>query len=124
MKFDTRTPCGSCPYRIDAPLGLWDEQHFRDLERNDADEIFGAIYGCHATRKRGEPSVCAGWLLDQIRRGIPSIQMRLALARDRRLDLEELSDGGHVLYDSIADMVAANDRVYALQRKRALKERR
>ena len=117
LKFDTREPCAKCPYRRDAPLALWDREHFTTLVANDRNEFGGAVYGCHATRKLPEPSVCAGWLLDQIKRGLPSIQLRLALVRagDVGPVLDAVSDVGHELYDSIGEMVEANEEAYAEQ---------
>ena len=80
MRWDTREPCESCPYRKDAPIKKWDRAEFEDLLAHDANELGGAVYGCHGTKKRVEgPSVCAGWLLDQQRRDFPSIQLRLLL---------------------------------------------
>lgn len=110
MKWDTREPCQSCPYRKDARLKFWDEVEFATLLSNDADEFGGAVYGCHQTRKLPEPSVCGGWLLDQQRRGVPSIQLRLALIHNEGAGqcLSEISDGGHKLYASIKAMVRAN----------------
>jgi len=110
VKWDTRKPCGSCPYRKDAPLRLWHPSEFENLLENDEDTLRGHLFACHATKKAPEQSVCAGWLLDQDRRGLPSIQLRLVLNRsaEARQALEQVSDGGHRLYGSILEMVAAN----------------
>ena len=113
MKWDTREPCGNCPYRKDAKLGLWDKGEFDNVMKQDADPISGDIFGCHATVKAApvDRSVCAGWLLDQKRRGLPSIKLRLKLMKhEEAVDcLEQTTDGGHELYDSIAEMVQANE---------------
>lgn len=111
MKWDTREPCGSCPYRKDAPLGLWHPSEFDRLVATDQSQV-GSLFGCHATIKKEHPSVCAGWLLDQRERGIPSLMLRVALMRERKEAggcLEQVSSGGHPLYKSIAAMVAANE---------------
>lgn len=111
MRWATAIPCNSCPYRKDAPRELWSREEFYGLLRNDRDELGGAIYGCHGTRKVPEgPSICAGWLLDQKRRGLPAIQLRLSLMRSEaaRTNLESVSNGGHELYSSIREMCAAN----------------
>ena len=111
MKWDTKSPCGSCPYRKDAPLGLWHPAEFDNLLKQDGNEMQGAAFGCHATIKAENPSVCAGWLLDQKKRGIPSIQLRLHLMQNSEAlqCLEEVNSGGHELYDSIREMVEANE---------------
>lgn len=111
MKWNTREPCGSCPYRKDAPLRLWHPSEFDNLLEQDADPIQGRAFGCHATIKNDSTSVCAGWLLDQKRRGLPSIRLRMALmqSEDAQRCLEKVSDGGYELYGSIEEMVAANE---------------
>ena len=101
-------PCATCPYSRSAPLGLWDASEFEQLVEMDRDELHGAIFGCH--KKDG--SLCRGWLADQKRRGEPSIQLRLKLARDPSAvdTFEAVDENDPVLYDSIAEMVEANKR--------------
>lgn len=57
-------PCVSCPYRRDAPQGLWADSEYVKLPRYDAvtaDQPPG-VFQCHQT-ERGDPGVrvCAGW---------------------------------------------------------------
>jgi len=100
-------PCGSCPYRKDVVVGTWHAEEFENLLAHDADPIRGAVFGCHRFRLRPEDSdVCAGWFLDQQRRGFPSIQLRLALMRAPTEPT--VTDGGHPLYPSMKAMCAAN----------------
>lgn len=111
MRWTTREPCSSCPYRRDAKLALWHPEEFLRLLANDRDQIFGAIYACHGSRESPEgPAICGGWLLDQKRRRAPSIQLRLALIHKPEAvqALNECHDGGHPLYGSILEMVEAN----------------
>jgi len=110
MGWETREPCASCPYRKDAPLRLWHRSEFENLLRQDANEFGGAIFGCHGTRKLPQQQICGGWLLNQKRRNIPSIQLRLSLISSKaaREALRLVSDGGHELYGSIAAMCRAN----------------
>lgn len=110
MKWDTREPCENCPYRKDAKLKLWDPAEFENLLVQDNNAYGGAIFGCHGTAKLESPSVCGGWLLDQKRRNLPSIQLRLAvISSDAAAKaLEAITDGGHKLYTSIAAMCRAN----------------
>jgi len=121
MHWDTREPCAKCPYRKDAPIGLWDPEEFLNLVRNDADPIEGRVFGCHGTAKKPEgPSICGGWLLDQKRRGLPSIQLRLDLISSNKAYecLEQITDGGHALYKSIDEMCLANTRKLKPSEKR------
>ena len=110
MKWDLREPCKSCPYRRDTRVGFWHPEEFDNLQAKDRDPI-GSVFGCHGTIKHADPSVCIGWLLDQKRRGLPSLVLRVRLAQDAeaRGCHEEATDGGHALYDSIEEMVAANE---------------
>lgn len=110
MKWDTKEPCQSCPYRKDVRTEYWAREEYEGLLDQDADPITGAIFGCHQTRKLPVPSICAGWLLDQKNRGVPSIQLRLSFIRNKvAVDCyNQVSDGGHELYGSIEEMVRAN----------------
>lgn len=52
-------PCGSCPYRKDAPAGLWHPEEYSQLPKYDL-ETFDqphAVFFCH--QQTGH--VCAGW---------------------------------------------------------------
>lgn len=57
-------PCASCPYRRDAPSGLWAEDEYIKLLRYDGEIIdqvaSGATttFGCH----QRDGHLCAGWL--------------------------------------------------------------
>lgn len=111
MSRHPESPCSTCPYRRDAPIGHWAPEEFRDLLASERTKL-GAVYACHGhvkidPRERG---MCAGWLLDQKRRGIPSIMLRLALIRDPEAGpaIEAVNDGGHDLYPSLAAMCRAN----------------
>lgn len=107
-----RSPCAKCPYRKDAPLRLWHRDHFRKLLRDDENEVGGPLYGCHNDGKRPREEVrpCVGWLLDQRRRGTPSIQLRLALVGNKVAQdmYASISNAGLRLYTSIQAMCRAN----------------
>lgn len=114
MKTDIHEPCPSCPYRKDAELARWHRNHFLDLLDNN--HLFGACYGCHGTAKQETPSFCAGWMLDQLSRGIPNINLRLFLSELGReqpeLDFDaffaQFTGGGNELYESIEEMCEVN----------------
>lgn len=100
------TPCASCPYRRDVPVGVWHAENFERLLRADRDPIDGHTFGCHLN----DGTLCRGWLLDQRGRDVPSIRLRLFLHRhdpDRAM-LERVTDGGHACYESIDAMCRAN----------------
>ena len=76
-------PCANCPYRLDAPRRHWHREEFEKVLEAESSQ-FGSTFACHKhvvlpAARRG---VCAGWLLDQRRRGLPSIALRLLLIQD------------------------------------------
>jgi len=106
-------PCENCPYRKDAPLRLWDAAEFRgvlDAERSQ----FGKVYACHKQKALPpeERGFCAGWLLDQKRRGLPSIALRLKLSHDKTGEaaaaLKAVNSGGHKMFRTVQAMCRAN----------------
>jgi Family of unknown function (DUF6283) len=124
MRWEIESPCKSCPYRKDSPLALWDNYEFENLLRQDADPLHGAMFGCHATRHRpqGEQTPCAGWLLDQKRRGVPSIQLRIALFKEDALKcFESVHSGGHKLFRTIQSMSRANFKADRQQKRQQRK---
>jgi len=112
VEWDQKQPCKGCPFRRDTPIGIWDWGHYVELQEQDADELNGSLFACHKYRllPQSERRPCAGWLLDQRRRRVPSIRLRLALiGKPEALALfEELRDGGFPLYSSLDEMCAAN----------------
>ncbi|WP_203612281.1 DUF6283 family protein [Amycolatopsis sp. SID8362] len=57
-------PCASCPYRRDAPSGVWHASEYAKLPRYDAETGLqpGGLFQCHQNdgadaRRR----ICAGW---------------------------------------------------------------
>lgn len=53
-------PCGSCPYRRDAPSGLWDAAEYARLPDYDkpTHEQPASMFGCH----QQDGHLCAGWV--------------------------------------------------------------
>lgn len=99
-----KSPCNNCPYRKDAPLQLWAKEEFEDL-LNSEKEQFGKIYGCH--KKDGH--VCVGWLMDQDKRNLPSIMLRMSLSKNNvtRKYLDSLHCKSE-LFESIEEMAKEN----------------
>lgn len=112
MIWDQTSPCATCPYRRSTKLSLWSEEEFTDLRRRDAVPLDSSVYACHSSAVRPEPErrPCVGWLLDQKRRDLPSIPLRLVLIRksEARELLDQVNDGGSELYDSLQEMHEAN----------------
>lgn len=112
MIWDQQQPCATCPYRRDVKLALWAEAEYVDLREKDATPLTAPIYQCHSSAKlpEAERRPCAGWLLNQISRNVPSIPLRLTLIRnpEARELLARVTDGGAKLYDSLEEMHLAN----------------
>jgi hypothetical protein len=121
MKWDNREPCKTCPYRLDVPVGTWHKDEFLNLLKQDKNEMHGAVFQCHQDKQlpNKDRHPCIGWLLDQRSRNTPSIQLRLDLIRqDGAADCyNEMTDGGHKLYDSIEEMARVN--IPAKRRRRS-----
>lgn len=109
--WDRTEPCASCPYRKDAPIRLWHKVEFKKVLVQDADPM-GAIFGCHEFNKRPteEQRPCAGWLLDQKRRNVPNLQLRIKLWRNEQAAkcFNALSPKGLKLFRTIKAMCRAN----------------
>ena len=92
---------------------MWHRSEFQSLLANDADEMNGRTFSCHKYRLRpkDEWEFCAGWLLDQLGRGMPSIRLRIACSGNHEAAkncFDGLTDGGHELWPTIEEMCAAN----------------
>lgn len=110
MKILERQPCKTCPYRQDTPVGIWHPAEFAKLAASDRHD-FSPLYACHKYGKAeaSDRSMCAGWLLDQMRRNVPSLMLRIKLLDGVLAEQAvAVTDGGHDLYPSIADMCRAN----------------
>ena len=127
MQFEQRTPCVSCPYRKDVRLGFWEASHFVKLLEDDRDPVKGALYLCHEGGKkpREAQGFCIGWLLQQRKKRIPSITLRLLLMKDDNgsawAQLDEATSGGAELYPSLEEMCTANLRAIASMARRRRK---
>lgn len=121
---ERREPCGNCPFRRSAPLAYWHPDEYRRLLdiKSREDGGHGSVFNCHKDRQKppGERGLCVGWLLDQRRRGIPSIALRIRLIGrpDLVQQLEEIR-GEEDCYSSVEETVAAN-----LKRDRVLNPHR
>lgn len=82
------TPCAFCPYRQDAPSGVWDAREYAKLPPYDAPTYAQptGLFQCHL-RDRGDPHarVCAGWA--GCHDGNELLALRIAVA-DRRIAVE------------------------------------
>lgn len=58
-------PCASCPYRRNAPSGVWDRTEYAKLPEYDRDMAGqpAAVFHCHqGADSTGAHPVCSGWL--------------------------------------------------------------
>ena len=112
MKYEREKPCATCPYRREARLALWSESEFLRLLKHDADPVEGLQFACHhdRTKPHEDRSACVGWLLDQKRRHIPSLQLRMRLGynEEAREHFTRINEDGLDLYSSVEEMYRAN----------------
>jgi hypothetical protein len=111
-------PCAKCPYRKDAPLELWMREEFERVLREDRKPLgLGNVFGCHKHGNRhraGEKTpMCAGGVLDQLKRDMPSVMLRFHIAKSDNPQatydaLNSVSSEGMELYATIEEMCAAN----------------
>jgi hypothetical protein len=108
-----RHPCSKCPWRVDA-TGEFPAEAFRH-SAGTAYDMAQHTFGCHESGAQ-KPATCAGFLL---RGGAHNLSVRLGYMTGRIKD--NVSDGGHQLYENyramaIANGVAPDDEILALCR--------
>jgi hypothetical protein len=57
-------PCDSCPYRRDAPSGVWAHEEYEKLRRYDAPtpQQSAGLFQCHQSDANSPGRrICAGW---------------------------------------------------------------
>jgi hypothetical protein len=60
----SKAPCGTCPYRLDVPSGIWAETEYVKLPEYDGDigeqamKGATALFFCH----QNDGHLCAGWV--------------------------------------------------------------
>lgn len=102
--FCGKAPCKDCPYRTDAPLKKWDKAEYEGLIKNE-ENVFSPMYLCHKKNGTG----CKGWLMDQYRRNLPNMVLRMALIKNKPpLNYFEKLRSPVKLYANITEMVNAN----------------
>ena len=103
-----RRACTNCPWRVDAPRGYWDPQHFVDIFRNCQDDGLNIML-CHkssALPKEQRPDVpCQGWIRVM---GFSAIGVRILVMRNQ-VTMEEVEDtAGPELFPTFVNMMRAN----------------
>lgn len=110
--YKRRKPCGNCPFRKEAPLAYWHPTMYEMLERMEraeGDPAHSSLFACHKDRGIPKPELCVGWLLDQRRKHVPSLALRLNLIRSEEATdqfMEAEPDGE--MHASVSELVLAN----------------
>ena len=103
-----RRACSNCPWRVDAPRGHWDPQHFVDIWNNCQDDGKNIML-CHKSNalppdERGSLP-CQGWIRVM---SFEAIGVRI-LAMQHKITYEEVEDKtGPKLFPTFAAMLRAN----------------
>lgn len=104
--FCRTSQCIECPWRREAPVGVFPLERFA-LLRPSVEQGFGKGFACHMSREGGEHA-CVGWLHNQLHvspSGPQNFQLRLACSRGEVSD-RLVVDGPQ--YESFDEMVEAN----------------
>lgn len=96
-----REPCSKCPWRCDA-VGEFPAEAFKH-SASTAYDMAPNTFACHSSGVE-KPAVCAGFLL---RNSENNLGVRLMLSRGE-LELGQVHDGGHELFESYRAMAVAN----------------
>ena len=127
-----RRPCENCPWRVDAPRGYWDPQHFVDIWRNCQDDGLHTML-CHKSFQSAQsqktiakclPSSepppeatstlpkeardeipCQGWIRVM---GFDAIGVRLLVMRGQATHEEVEDKAGPRLFPTFTAMLRAN----------------
>lgn len=88
---------------MDAPLQLWDKYEFEKLLNQN--EQWGGVYQCH--KKDGH--TCVGWLIKQLETGIPNLNLRMDLMKNKvPKEYFDSLQSPCDLYGSVEEMIEAN----------------
>ena len=96
-----RQPCGGCPWRVDQ-TGSFPAEAFR-ISAPTAYDLSDRMFGCHESGT-DNPTTCAGFLM---RGADHNMAVRMAVGTGR-IDLDEVSTGGHELHAGYRSMAEAN----------------
>lgn len=103
-----RRPCENCPWRVDAPRGHWDPQHFVEIWQGCQDDGTHVML-CHKSKalpKKDRGDVpCQGWIRVM---GFEAIGVRLLAMQGKITDAEVADRAGPELFTSFAAMLRAN----------------
>lgn len=87
-----KTPCASCPYRRDAPSGIWAPSEYNKLAQYDggtgeqAEAGAFAVFRCH----QGNNAICAGWAA--VAGDEDCLALRLARSLHPEVDIDAVLD--------------------------------
>lgn len=95
-----KTPCADCPWKKSS-TGVFPAKAF-EHSANTAYDMSTHQFGCHESGI-GKPATCAGFLLAG---SMHNLATRLAWSRGDLKD--DVSDGGHELFDDYRSMAVAN----------------
>ncbi len=100
-------PCRDCPWRLDAPVGVWPEAAWLRLWATCQDDGMGMML-CHngpAPATDRPALLCAGWVRVV---GVEAIGVRLALMLERiSVVTLESQPGDPALYSNFEDLLLA-----------------
>ena len=109
VKLPRKTPCGSCPFRVNVPSGIWDASEYEKLLGYDG-EIFEqtatAVFLCH----QQDGCLCSGWLGHRDANDLLAVRLGLSRgelderARDYTTEVPLFGSGAEAAEHGLADI--------------------
>jgi hypothetical protein len=96
-----RKPCTDCPWKK-ASVGEFPAEAFR-VSAHTSYDMAKETFGCHSSGTKN-PKTCAGFLLQG---GYHNFGVRIGILKGE-IDLDDVSDGGHELFDNYKEMAITN----------------
>ena len=116
-------PCASCPYRKDAPSGLWAQHEYDKLPAYDGEIVDQlracavADFGCH----QRDGNLCAGWLAAHGAQNLLSLRLHAGRVPpemwDYTTDVPVFASGAEARAHGMRDMQQPGAKARRLQDK-------
>lgn len=110
-----KRPCASCPYRKNAPSGVWSEDEYDKLPRYDGDipeQESQRLFMCH----QQDGCLCSGWLGHRDPNELLAIRIALVQGRvdgdalEYTTDVPLFASGAHAREHGLRDIAAPGER--------------
>lgn len=117
-----KRPCASCPYRKDAPSGLWATHEYEKLPAYDGhmwEQFEKQAFGTFLCHQR-DGHLCAGWVAGHGPHKLLALRLDTAVdpkVFDYATDVPVFSSGAEAAKHGLRDMDNPDDRAFRLMDK-------